>query len=478
MEKVIQEIEANHERYLQEMIELLRFPSISPGRPHPEAITGAADWLEQRLRRAGLDEVRQLKVDGGSPVGNGRVVQGREQGGGAGGAANPVVWGRKLISEELPTVLFYGHYDVMPPDPIDEWTSPPFEPEVRNGELFGRGTADDKGQLLMHINAVEAYLAVKQSLPVNVIFAIEGEEEMGSEALNKLLDTDRDLFDAGVAVVSDSPFFDRSCPSICYGLRGIAVAEIRITGPCSDLHSGNFGGAVANPAEMLARIINDLKDRDGRVTIDGFYDDVVKLTPAEREAFAALPFDEEQLRRDTGVSALYGEQGFTTLERIWARPTFEVNGIGGGFQEAGSKTIVPSSAFAKLSMRLVPNQDPDRILQLLEQHLRKVTPPGVTLEIEPGHGGQPFVAPIDNPEVKAARRAMARGFDREVHYIRDGASIPIVADLSKKLGATCLLLGVDVPEGRIHAPNEKLVLDNFYKGTRTMAYLLEELAGQ
>jgi acetylornithine deacetylase/succinyl-diaminopimelate desuccinylase-like protein len=456
MEKVIQEIEANRDRYLQEMIELLRFPSISPGRPHPEAISAAADWLEQRLLRAGLDEVRQLQVEGG----------------------NPVVWGRKLIAEELPTVLFYGHYDVMPPDPIDEWSSPPFEPEVRNGELFGRGTADDKGQLLMHVNAVEAYLAVKKSLPVNVIFAIEGEEEMGSEALNKLLDSERDLFDAGIAVVSDSPFFDRDCPSICYGLRGIAVAEIRVTGPSSDLHSGNFGGAVANPAEMLARIINDLKDRDGRVTIDGFYDDVIELSQAERQAFAALPFDEEQLLRDTGAPALYGEQGFTALERIWARPTFEVNGIGGGFQEAGSKTIVPASAFAKLSMRLVPNQDPDRILQLLELHLRKVMPPGVKLEVEPGHGGQPFVAPIDNAQVKAARQAMERGFDRQVHYIRDGASIPIVADLSKKLGATCLLLGVDVPDGRIHAPNEKIVLDNFYNGTKTMAYLLEKLACQ
>jgi acetylornithine deacetylase/succinyl-diaminopimelate desuccinylase-like protein len=456
MDKVIQEIEANHDRYLQEMIELLRFPSISPGRPHPEAIMGAAERLEQRLLRAGLDEVRQLRVEGD----------------------NPVVWGRKLISEELPTVLFYGHYDVMPPDPIDEWSSPPFEPEVRNGELFGRGTADDKGQLLMHVNAVEAYLAVKKSLPVNVIFAIEGEEEMGSKALNRLLDSDRELFDADIAVVSDSPFFDRNCPSICYGLRGIAVAEITVSGPSSDLHSGNFGGAVANPAEMLARIINDLKDRDGRVTIEGFYDDVIELSQAEREAFAALPFDEEQLRRDAGVPALYGEHGFTALERIWARPTFEVNGIGGGFQEDGSKTIVPSSAFAKLSMRLVPNQDPDRILQLLEQHLRKLIPPGVKLKIEPGHGGQPFVAPIDNFHVKAARQAMERGFERQVYYIRDGASIPIVADLSKKLGATCLLLGVDVPDGRIHAPNEKLILDNFHNGTKTMAYLLEELAGQ
>jgi acetylornithine deacetylase/succinyl-diaminopimelate desuccinylase-like protein len=454
MEDVIREIDSNHERYLQEMIELLRFPSISPGQPHPEAITQAADWLQQRLQRAGIDEVRQLRV----------------------GDANPVVWGRKLVSEELPTVLFYGHYDVMPPDPLGEWLSPPFAPEVRNGELFGRGTADDKGQLLMHINAVEACLAVKSTLPVNVIFAIEGEEEMGSTALNSLLDSHRDLFAAEVAVVSDSPFFARDCPSVCYGLRGIAVAEITVSGPGTDLHSGNFGGAVANPAEMLARIINDLKDRDGRITIDGFYDDVLELTESERQAFAALPFDEAGLRRDTGVTALYGEQGFTTLERIWARPTFEVNGLGGGFQEAGSKTIVPSSAFAKVSMRLVPNQDPDRVLDLLEAHLERHAPAGVTVTMERGHGGQPFLAPIDNDHVKAAQRAMARGFGSEVRFIRDGASIPIVASLSEKLGATCLLLGVDVPDGRIHAPNEKLVLDNFYNGTRTMSHLLQELA--
>ena len=455
MNDVIREIDANHDRYLEEMIELLRFPSISPGRPHPGALQEAADWLQQRLQRAGVNEVRQLRV----------------------GDANPVVWGRKQISSELPTVLFYGHYDVMPPDPLGEWLSPPFEPEVRNGELFGRGTADDKGQLLMHINAVEACLAVKGTLPVNVIFALEGEEEEGSAALNSLLDSHRELFAAEVAVVSDSPFFARDCPSVCYGLRGIAVAEITVSGPSSDLHSGNFGGAVANPAEMLARILNDIKDRDGRITIDGFYDDVLELTESERRAFADLPFGEDGLRRDTGVPALYGEQGFTTLERIWARPTFEINGLGGGFQEAGSKTIVPARAFAKVSMRLVPNQDPDRIFDLLEAHLDRHTPTGVTVKVERGHGGQPFLAPIDNDHVKAARRAMAQGFGSEVHFIRDGASIPIVAALSEKLGATCLLLGVDVPDGAIHAPNEKLVLDNFYNGTRTMAHLLEELAG-
>ncbi len=451
MKQVIDALRANRETALAEMIELVRIPSISPGRPHPEAIAEAADWLEQRLERAGMDEVRQLRV----------------------GAHNPVVWARKHISDDLPTVLFYGHYDVMPADPLDEWASPPFEPEIRDGKVFGRGTADDKGQVMMHINAVEATLQVKGTLPVNVVFAIEGEEEEGSEALEQLLDSQRDLLAADVAVISDSPFFAADCPSVCYGLRGIATAEIRVEGPATDLHSGNYGGVIANPAEFLARILSDLKDRDGRITIDGFYDDVLELSPSERDGFALLPFDEDAFCHDLGAEAPYGEAGFSTLERIWARPSLEINGLNGGFAGEGSKTIVPACATAKISMRLVPNQEPDRILELLERHIRAIAPPEVRVSVSRGHGGRPFLAPIDNPHVRAAFKAMELAFEGDVHSIRDGASIPIVASLSTKLGATCLLLGVDVPEGRIHAPNEMLIVDNFHRGAEMIAHLLE-----
>ena len=453
MEKVLAEIRANHDRYLAEMIELLKIPSISPGLPNPDAMEEAASWIENRLHAAGVKETKLLRVEGHSPV----------------------VWGRIHSGDGLPTVMFYGHYDVMPPDPLEQWETPPFDPQIRGGELFGRGTADDKGQALMQINAIEAYLKVKGSLPINAIFAYEGEEEEGSVALEELLDSHKELLQADVAVVCDSPFFTRDCPSICYGLRGIAAAEIRVTGPNSDLHSGNFGGAVANPAEALARIINDLKGRDGRIAVDGFYDDVLELTNAERKAYAELPFDESEFLDDLGVSEPYGEDGFTTLERIWARPTMEVNGMGGGFRGDGSKTIIPSGAFAKLSMRLVPNQDPGKILDALEEHVMKHAPAGVDVVIEKGHFGYPFLAPIDNPHVDAGRRAMEKGFGGKVFYIRDGASIPIVTSLQKKLGATCLLLGIDVPDGRIHAPNEKLVMANFYGGMEMIAYLLEEI---
>ncbi|MCP4898010.1 MAG: dipeptidase [bacterium] len=453
MKQVIDTLRANRDQALNEVIDLVRIPSISPGLPHPEAITEAANWLERRLKNAGMDEVRQL----------------------VSGEYNPVVWGRKHISDDLQTVLFYGHYDVMPPDPLDEWTSAPFEPEVRDGKIYGRGTADDKGQALMHINAVETYLKVKGTLPVNVLFVIEGEEEQGSEGLEELLDSHRDLFAADVAVISDSPFFSSDCPSVCYGLRGIAAAEIRVEGPSTDLHSGNYGGAIANPIEFLARILNDLKDRDGRIEIEGFYDDVLELSPDERKGFAKLPFDDTAFCRDLGAPAPYGEENYSTLERIWARPSLEVNGVTGGFGGEGTKTIVPSSATAKISMRLVPNQNPDHILELLESHIRNIAPPEVRVSVTLGHGGQPFLAPIDDPFVRSAYAAMEQAFEGHVHYIRDGASIPIVASLASKLGATCLLLGIDVPEGRIHGPNEMLIVDNYHRGTEMIAHLLELL---
>jgi acetylornithine deacetylase/succinyl-diaminopimelate desuccinylase-like protein len=454
MKTVLDSLKANRDKHLSEMIEWLIIPSISPGAPNPKALTDAADWIEQRLSSLNLDEVKQLHVEG----------------------HNPVVWGRKHFGDDLPTILFYGHYDVMPPDPLELWDSPPFEPLVKDGILYARGAADDKGQALMQVNAVEAFLAAKKSLPVNVIFAYEGEEEMGSEGLEKLLDSHKELFDCDVAVISDSPFFDRNCPSLCYGLRGIAVGEIKVKGPGRDLHSGNYGGAVANPVEVVARMVNDLKDRDGVITVEGFYDDVLPLKEDERKAFSDLPFDEAGMFADLEIKEGSGEKGYSTLERVWARPTLELNGIGGGFQGEGNKTIVPSEAFAKISCRLVPYQNPTAILDALEKKVYEIAPPGVDVEFTREHVGSPFLAPLDDPYVAAAQRAMTKGFGKESYLIRDGASIPIVNSIAEKLGATCLLIGIDVPEGKIHSPNEMLILENFYGGMETIAHLLEEIA--
>lgn len=454
MENVIQELRNNHKRYIEEIVEIVGIPSIGPGNPDPEAIVKACDWICERLKAVGLDEVEQLTIDD----------------------HNRVIWGRKHISDDLPTVLFYGHYDVMPPDPLDQWETDPFDPQVIDGKIYGRGTADDKGQFLMHINAVEALLKINGTLPVNALFVIEGEEESGSEGLEKLLDSRKELFESDIAIISDSPFFDERCPSICYGLRGIAVAEIKVKGPDRDLHSGNYGGAVANPAEMLARIINDLKDRNGHITIDGFYDDVLELTEEERTSFSELPFDEKGFFEALSLKEGYGEKDFSTLERVWARPTFEVNGIGGGFQDDGNKTIVPSDAFAKVSMRLVPNQDPEKVLDQLENKVKNIAPTGVNVEVTKEHTGSPFLAPLDNKHLSSAQDAMSKAFEDKVYFIRDGASIPIVNSIAGKLGATCLLIGVDVPEGKIHSPNEMLILDNFYKGMETIVYLMEKIS--
>lgn len=446
-------LKKNEKQYLEEMVELLKIPSISPGKPHPEAIIAAADWLEHRVKKAGLDNVRQLVIDD----------------------HNPIVFGEKRVSDELPTVLFYSHYDVMPPDPLDEWETPPFDPVIRDGRLYARGSADDKGQGLMQLFAVESFLNSGAQLPCNVLFCIEGEEEMGSDGLEKLLDREPDLLRADAVIISDSPFFHRDLPSITYSLRGIATAELFIEGPNRDLHSGNYGGAVANPVEMAARIVNDLKDRDGRITIPGFYDDVVSLEQDEREALAKLPLEEDEFFSSLDVPEGYGESGYTTLERIWARPSLEINGMGGGFLGDGNKTIVPSSAFIKISMRLVANQNPDKILQLLERHVNDVTPPGVRVCMEKGHTGSPFMTRPEGAFFDAISAAVKDVYGKEIAMIRDGASIPIVNSFAEKTGAQCLLFGVDVPEGNIHSPNEMLILDNFYKGMETLVRFIERL---
>jgi acetylornithine deacetylase/succinyl-diaminopimelate desuccinylase-like protein len=386
------------------------------------------------------------------------------------------VYAEWLGAEGAPTILFYGHYDVQPVDPVELWDSPPFEATVRDGELYARGAVDDKGQIFMHFKAIEAHLAQNGRLPVNMKLVLEGEEEVGSENLDNFVKAHRDLLAADVVVISDSPMFDRGIPSICYGLRGLAYCQIDVRGTKTDLHSGSFGGAVANPIMVLAQILAQMKERSGRVKIPGFYDEVRELTAEEREAWRRLPFSERQYARDIGAPKLFGESGYTTLERVWARPTFEINGILGGFTGEGAKTVIPAVAMAKVSMRLVPDQDPDRIARLFEDHVRKIAPKTVEVTVTRMHGGKPWMASLDNRFVQAAARAIEKGFGKTPVFNREGGSIPVVATFQEILGLPSVLFGVGLPDENAHAPNEKLDLGNFHGGIIASAYLYDEVA--
>lgn len=447
-------IAANEGRFLDELKEFLRIPSISALPEHRGDMIRCANFAADQMRTIGLRGVQVMPTSG-----------------------HPVVYGEWLDAPGRPTVLVYGHYDVQPVDPLDLWTSPPFDPQVRGDELYARGSADDKGQVLMHWKAIEAHMHANGRLPVNLKMLIEGEEEIGSEHLDPFILANRDLLASDVAVISDSSWFDRGLPSICYGLRGLTYLQVDIKGPDSDLHSGSFGGAIANPIQVLAEIIAGLKDGHGRVNVPGFYDQVRALTPEEQRQFAGLPFDEERYRRELGVQALHGEQGYTTLERVWARPTLEMNGIWGGFTGEGAKTVLPSRASAKLSCRLVPDQDPEEIADLVEARLRQLCPPTVEMEIGRFHTGKPALTPLDHPAVQAATRALERAFQKAPAFIRAGGSIPVVASLQDMLGLPVVLMGMGLPDDRAHAPDERLDLGNFFGGIRAAAFLWEELAG-
>jgi acetylornithine deacetylase/succinyl-diaminopimelate desuccinylase-like protein len=405
------------------------------------------------MRRIGLQNVRLVETPG-----------------------HPVVYGEWLGAPGAPTVLFYGHYDVQPVDPLDQWESPPFEATVREGEIYARGAADDKGQVFMHFKAIEAHMRATGRLPINIKVLLEGEEEVGSAHLDEFVRTHRDQLAADVVVISDSPMFQRGVPSICYGLRGLVYYQIDLRGTKTDLHSGSFGGAVANPAFVLAQILAQMKDRGGRVRIPGFYDDVRPLTEEERQQWRRLPFDERRYRRELGAPKLYGERGYSTLERVWARPTFEVNGLLAGFTGEGAKTVIPAVAMAKVSMRLVPDQDPDKIAQLFEAYVRKIAPPTVELTLTRMHGGRPWMAPLDNPFVQAAGRAIEKGFGARPVFTREGGSIPVVSTFQEVLGVPSVLFGIGLPDENAHAPNEKLDLTNFYNGVIAAAYLYGEIA--
>jgi acetylornithine deacetylase/succinyl-diaminopimelate desuccinylase-like protein len=373
------------------------------------------------------------------------------------------------------TILFYGHYDVQPVDPVELWTSPPFEATVRDGEIYARGAADDKGQVFMHIKAVEAHLKQAGSLPINLKFLIEGEEEVGSAHLDDVVRAHKQELGADVVVISDSPMFDRGIPSICYGLRGLNYFPIDLRGTKSDLHSGSFGGAVANPAFVLAQLLAQMKDRSGRIKIPGFYDDVRPLSDDERAEWKKLPFNETKYRKELGAPKLFGETGYSTLERVWARPTFEVNGLLSGFTGDGAKTVLPAIAMAKVSMRLVPDQNPQKVADQFEDYVRKICPKTVDLKITRMNTGKPWMTEFDNKYVRAAGRAIERGFGQAPVFNREGGSIPVVSTFQEELGLPSVLFGVGLPDENAHAPDERLDLGNFHNGIIASAYLYEEI---
>lgn len=438
--------------HVNTLLEFLRFPSISTDPDRKGDVAECARWVCGKLGSAGLRAAVY-------PT-----------------AGHPIVVARNEHRAGRRTVMIYGHYDVQPVDPIELWTSPPFEPRIENGVVFARGSTDNKGQILAHILGVEATLAQAGDLPVNLIFLIEGEEEIGSEHLEEFLASHRDELRCDVVAVSDTGMVGPGVPTFTYGLRGIAAMELKVTGPATDLHSGIYGGTVANPATVLARLIASLHDADGRVAVDGFYDGVAPLATWEREAWARLPIAEADVQRLTGVPALAGEPEFSALERVWARPTAELNGIGGGFQGRGTKTVIPREAFAKLTFRLVPEQDPAALVEKVKAHLRAHCPPSVKLEITGGHAGEPYLTDPHSPDGLAAQRALQRTFSKNVALIREGGSIPIVNTFKQVLGVQTLLLGLALPDCRAHAPDENFPLENFFAGIRLNAALLEELA--
>ena len=452
MDTIIDFINVNRDRYLGELKALLAIPSISALPEHAADVKRCADWCADELRRIGMQNVTLFETPG-----------------------NPVVYGDWLGVEGAPTILFYGHYDVQPVDPLNLWESPPFEATIRDGEIYARGSADDKGQVFMHMKAIEAHLTQTGRLPMNIKIILEGEEEVGSANLDDFIKAHKQELAANVVVISDSGMFARGVPSICYGLRGLVYFQLDMRGSNTDLHSGSFGGAVANPALVLSQVIAKMKDRGGRITIPGFYDDVVPLSEEERKAWASLPFNEKKYKKDFAMPKLFGETGYTTLERTWARPTFEVNGLLSGFTGEGAKTVLPAVSMAKVSMRLVPNQDPNKIAGLFQTYVEHITPKTVELTVTRMHGGKPWMTSYDNPFVQAAARAIEKGFGRTPIFTREGGSIPVVSTLQEELGLPSVLFGVGLPDENAHAPNEKLDLENFHSGIIASAVLYEEI---
>lgn len=445
-------LDAHDAAQTEDLFTFLRIPSVSARSEHDLDTANAAAWFANALEKVGFGA---------------RVMPTR---------GHPVVVGEwRKAPAGAPTVLVYGHYDVQPPEPIELWTSPPFEPTIRDGRLFARGAVDDKGQLWMHVMALAAHLGARGTLPVNVVVIAEGEEEVGSPNLAPFIEQNAKLLACDSVVISDSAMFAPGIPSILSSLRGLAYFELRVSGPSADLHSGMYGGAVVNPAMALARILATLHDRNGRVAIRGFYDRVRPFPPAVLKSMKTLPHSDARFKREIGVRALGGESGKTTLEKLWTRPTCEVNGLLSGYTGEGSKTVLPATAMAKVSFRLVPNQDPDVVERLFRAHVRKVAPPGVTATVHALHGGRPWRADLGGPLYEAARRALKAAFGREPVIVGEGGSIPVVDDFQRILKAPVLLVGFGLPGENAHAPDEWISMDNVRRGTRALAMLYDGL---
>lgn len=445
----------NETKFVEELKDLLRIPSISTDPEYADDVRSAAGWIADHFHTLGASEVTMHETGG-----------------------HPIVTAEFRAGEGKPTVLVYGHYDVQPPDPLDLWSSPPFEPTERNGDLYARGACDDKGQLFIHAKAVEAYLEERGELPVNLKFVIEGEEESGSEHLRPFLEANAEVLAADFALISDTAMFGDGLPSVTYGLRGLAYTEVELVGPNRDLHSGVYGGAVENPINVLARLIGNLHDEQHRITVPGIYDDVRELTDEERRAIRELPFEESDWLDAVGVEASRTEEGFSVLEAIWARPSLDVNGIWGGYQGTGAKTVLPSRAGAKISMRLVPDQDPSEAAAKLRRYFEAKVPDTMQLTFRELHGGHPVIVERDVAPMKAAFKALKDVFDREPAFIREGGTIPVVADLKEVLGLDTVLLGFGLNSDAIHSPDEHFGLDRFHKGIQTSIRFLDEVARQ
>lgn len=438
-------IESNQARFLEELFSLIRIPSISAKHEHkPDMLACAKRWVELLLS-SGADRAEVMPTEG-----------------------NPVVYGEKFVSADVPTVLVYSHYDVMPAEPLELWKSDPFDPVIRDGRIWARGADDDKGQAMMQVKGFETAIA-EGLLRCNVKFLFEGEEEIGSTSLEAFCEAHKELLKADIILVSDTSMVSKEVPSLTTGLRGLAYWEVEVTGPNRDLHSGHFGGAVANPINVLCKLMADITDVDGRITIPGFYDDVEEVSEAERQMIAQVPFDEAKYKAAIGVDALFGEKGYSTLERNSCRPSFDICGIWGGYTGEGSKTVLPSKAYAKVSTRLVPHQDHAKISALFEDYLRKVAPAYVKVKVTPSHGGQGYVCPIDLPAYQAAEEAMSIAFGKRPLAVRRGGSIPIIATFEQVLGIKTILMGFGLEQNAIHSPNESCELDYFFKGIESVA---------
>ena len=445
-------LDQHKQRFLDELLDLLRIPSVSADSKFKDDVRHAAEFVREKLAAAGLDDAQLFET-----------------------AGHPIVFAQKLVDSTLPTVLVYGHYDVQPADPYELWKTPPFEPTIRNERIYARGACDDKGQFYMHIKALEAMLAT-DGLPCNVKVMIEGEEEVGSDHLGQFVAQNREMLSADVILISDTSIISNETPSLEAGLRGLSYVEVEVNGPNRDLHSGVYGGGVANPINVLATMIARLHDEQGRITIPGFYDNVTDLTDAERAELAKAPFDLAEYERDLGIDAVMGETGYSTNERTSIRPTLDVNGIWGGYTGEGAKTVLPAKASAKISMRLVPNQTPDEITALFTRHFKAIAPAGVTVAVRPHHGGLPYVTPTDSVEFEAASRAFEDAWGKKPIPTRGGGSIPIVALFEQELGVKSILMGFGLDIDALHSPNESYGLFNFYKGIETIPYFYKNYA--